>query len=89
MTVSDRVEELLSSMTLPEKAGQLIQYFYLGPTDATVGPAEQAPGEVEEALARGGAGSLLFMTDPAEINRLQRLAVEGSRHGFRRCSATT
>ena len=37
---------------------------------------------MEEALARGGVGSLLFVTDPAEINRLQRLAVEGSRHGI-------
>ncbi len=80
MTVSDRVEELLSSMTLPEKAGQLIQYFSFGPTHAAVGPAEQEPGEVEGALARGGVGSLLFVTDPAEVNRLQRLAVEGSRH---------
>ena len=69
-------------MTLAEKAGQLSQYFYLGSPDATVGDAAQPPGEVEEALARGGAGSLLFMTDPAEINRMQRLAVEGSRHGI-------
>jgi beta-glucosidase len=37
---------------------------------------------VEAALARGEAGSLLFVTDPAEINRLQRLAVEGNRHGI-------
>ncbi|HET9899497.1 MAG TPA: beta-glucosidase, partial [Actinomycetes bacterium] len=80
MTVNDRVEELLSSMTLPEKAGQLIQYFSFGPTHAAVGPAEQQPGEVEGALARGGVGSLLFVTDPAEVNRLQRLVVEGSRH---------
>ena len=27
-------------------------------------------------------GSLLFVTDPAEINRLQRLDVEGNRHGI-------
>ena len=44
--------------------------------------AAEAAGEVEDALARGGCGSLLFQTDPAEINRLQRLAVEGSRHGI-------
>ena len=37
---------------------------------------------VEAALARGEAGSLLFVTDPAEINRLQRLAVDGNRHGI-------
>ena len=77
-----RVEDLLSQMTLAEKAGQLTQYFSLGAPGATVGPSPQTPGEVEEALARGGAGSLLFVTDPAETNRLQRLAVEGSRHGI-------
>ena len=37
---------------------------------------------VETALAKGEVGSLLFVTDPAEVNRLQRLAVEGNRHGI-------
>ena len=37
---------------------------------------------VEAALRRGGAGSLLFVTDPAETNRLQRLAIEGNRLGI-------
>src|SRR4029077_1635651 len=32
-------------------------------------------------LAKGEVGSLLFVTDPAEVNRLQRLAVEGDRLG--------
>ena len=40
------------------------------------------PEMVESALRQGGAGSLLFVTDPAEVNRLQRLAVEGSRLGI-------
>ena len=79
--VDARVDELLAAMTLDEKAGQLSQYFYLGAPDATVGASPQKAGEVEEALARGGAGSLLFVTDPAEINRLQRLTIQGSRHG--------
>lgn len=79
-----RVEQLLSEMTLPEKAGQLAQYFSFGLhlDDAAVGALRQRPGEVDDALARGGAGSLLFVTDPAETNRLQQLAVEGSRHGI-------
>jgi beta-glucosidase len=81
-TIRARVDQLMSAMTLAEKAGQLCQYFYLGSPDAVVGEMPQKPGEVEEALARGGAGSLLFVTDPAEINRLQRLAIEGSRHGI-------
>ena len=37
---------------------------------------------VESALRDGAAGSLLFVTDPAEINRLQRLAIEGNRLGI-------
>jgi beta-glucosidase len=80
--IEARVDELLADMTLAEKAGQLTQYFYLGAPDATVGATPQAPGEVEDALARGEVGSLLFVTDPIEINRLQRLAVEGNRHGI-------
>src|ERR1700753_438843 len=74
-------------MTVAEKAGQLTQYFYFerpsseaneadAPPDAPPGQAD----DVEAALARGEVGSLLFVTDPAEINRLQRLAVAGSRH---------
>jgi beta-glucosidase len=77
------LEELLSRMTPAQKAGQLTQYFYftLPDTDDTE-PAlgvdrEEQPHAVEAALARGGAGSLLFVTDPAETNRLQRLALEG------------
>lgn len=42
----------------------------------------QQPVMVEGALAKGEAGSLLFVTDPAEINRLQRLAIEGNPHGI-------
>ena len=33
-------------------------------------------------MARGAVGSLLFQTDPAEINRLQRLTIEGNRLGI-------
>jgi beta-glucosidase len=82
-----RVDELLGSMSAEEKAGQLTQYFYFRlPAGAQPDPAmgfeaESQPRMVEEALSRGAAGSLLFVTDPAEINRLQRLAVEGNRHG--------
>jgi beta-glucosidase len=83
-----KVDELLSRMTPAEKAGQLTQYFYFKlPPDAAAAPAlgldvDEQPREVEAALGRGEAGSLLFVTDPAEINRLQRLAVEGNRLGI-------
>jgi beta-glucosidase len=83
-----RVEELLGRMTPAEKAGQLTQYFYFRlPAGAAPEPAlgmdpDAQPRAVEEALGRGAVGSLLFVTDPAEINRLQRLTIEGNRHGI-------
>jgi beta-glucosidase len=83
-----RVDELMSQMTLVEKAGQLTQYFYFRlPATAEIEPAlgldlDAQPRMVEEALGRGEAGSLLFLTDPAEINRLQRLALAGNRLGI-------
>jgi beta-glucosidase len=85
--VRARVNELLAQMTTAEKAGQLTQYFYFGfyrgvddvPPAGGVSPKPEA---VEEAMERGGVGSLLFVTDPAEINRLQRLAIEGNRLGI-------
>ena len=83
--IDARVEELLAELTLEEKAGQLTQLFYFGSLadpeiGAGIGVGDDQPGAVESALGRGGAGSLLFVTDPAQTNRLQGLAVEGSRH---------
>lgn len=42
----------------------------------------QQPAMVEAALGSGETGSLLFVTNPAETNRLQKLAVEGHRLGI-------
>ena len=87
MTIEAQVEKLLSQMTPAEKAGQLTQYFYFRlPPDAP-GPVldfdpDEQPRMVESQLAQGVVGSLLFLTDPAEINRLQRLTVEGNRLGI-------
>src|SRR6476646_6215880 len=75
-------------MTPAEKAGQLTQYFYFRlPAGAAPEPAlgmdpDAQPRMVEEALGRGEVGSLLFVTDPVEINRLQRLGIEGNRLGI-------
>src|SRR5205809_307528 len=83
-----RIDELISQMTPAEKAGQLTQYFYFKlPATAETDPAlgvdlDAQPRMVEEALGRGVAGSLLFVTDPAEVNRLQRLALAGNRLGI-------
>src|SRR5207342_3485019 len=75
-------------MTPAEKAGQLTQYFYFRlPAGATTDPAlgvdsDAQPRMVEHALGRGEVGSLLFVTDPAETNRLQRLTLAGNHLGI-------
>jgi beta-glucosidase len=76
---------LLKQMTLEEKIGQMAQIAMN--TDDKNG--------VEAPIRAGKVGSLLFLTDPVEVNRLQKVAVEQSRlhiplivgfdviHGFR------
>ena len=83
-TVHETIERLLAEMTIEEKAGQLTQYFYFPRQVASPdAPADgDQPAEVEAAMERGGVGSLLFQTDAAEINRLQRLVIEGHRLGI-------
>jgi len=83
-TVEQRVNALLGQMTLEEKIGQLSQVFVFAPAR-----------QVDDQVAKGQLGSVLFVTDPARINALQRMAVEKSRlhiplifgfdviHGFR------
>ncbi|MDQ5851483.1 MAG: beta-glucosidase, partial [Chloroflexota bacterium] len=86
--IRERVDALLGKMSVEEKAGQLTQYFYFGfmnnvPPGDDAGPlVSKQPQLVEAALARGEAGSLLFVTEPAEFNRLQQLALAGNRHGI-------
>jgi beta-glucosidase len=82
-----RVNELLSQMTVEEKVGQLNQLFYFTQL--------MKPEMIEPGIREGKIGALLFVTDPAIINRFQKVAVENSRlkipllfgfdviHGFR------
>ena len=96
LPIDQRVADLLARLTLEEKAGQLSQYFYFGAfeqdeagpdTSADAMPLDadmfnEQPKVVEAALARGTVGSVLFVKDAASANRLQRLAIEGNRHGI-------
>jgi beta-glucosidase len=67
--VNAKVEALLAQMTLDEKVGQLTQIA-----------GGLFPGaKPEETLRKGGAGSILWLNDTKEFNRLQRVAVEESR----------
>jgi beta-glucosidase len=63
------VDHLLAQMTLEEKIGQMSQIAL----NSSEGPKR------DERIVRGEVGSLLFVRDPKEINRLQHLAVEKSR----------
>jgi beta-glucosidase len=68
---SARIEALIAQMTPEEKAGQLLTLFSLDI------PAFQK--RLETGVANGTVGNVLFVTDPKEVNRLQRLAMEKSR----------
>jgi beta-glucosidase len=85
-TIQSNVDDLIAQMTPAEKAGQLTQYFYFRlPADASPPlefDANAQPMMVEAALRDGGVGSLLFVTNPSETNRLQRLALDGNRLGI-------
>jgi beta-glucosidase len=74
-TILERVETLLSKMTLEEKVGQLTQYFHF--------PGFVPQNESVQAQVRAGrVGSLLFVSNPQDTNRLQKLAVEETRLGI-------
>jgi len=67
-----RAEALLKQMTVEEKAGQLNQASGI-----------QMPGlgseKPDDAIARGQVGSVLWLIDVKELNRMQHLAVDKSR----------
>ncbi len=71
--VTARVELLLGKMSLAEKIGQLTQisgaHFFPGP-------------KAEEIIRKGGAGSVLWLNDTKEFNRLQKIAVDESPSGI-------
>ncbi len=68
--VAQRVEALLAKMSLEEKAGQLNQ----------IGGIELIPGMPlpDDVIRKGGAGSILWLNNTGQFNRLQKIAVEES-----------
>ena len=73
--VRDKANNLLQQMTLDEKIAQLSQL----PGFPIPEFKENVSKTLEEILKHGGAGSILWVPDPKEINRLQHIAVEQSR----------
>ena len=67
--VAARVNALLGGMSLEEKIGQLTQ---LGILPFVPGP------KPEDVIRKGGAGSVLWLTDRKQFNVLQKIAVEES-----------
>ncbi len=67
--VAAQVEAILEKLSLAEKIGQLTQ----------VGGADFFPGpKPEDVIRKGGAGSVLWLNDAKQFNRLQKIAMEES-----------
>lgn len=66
--VEQKVEALLSKMTLEEKIGQMNQISSYGNIE-----------DMSELIKKGEVGSILNEVDPVRINALQRVAMEESR----------
>ncbi len=73
--VHDKAVTLLQQMTLDEKIAQLSQLPGLAAPEFK----ENIKEPMEEVLKQKGAGSILWISDPKEINRLQHVAVEQTR----------
>ena len=71
--IAERVEALLSRLSLAEKIGQLAQ---IGGADWNQGP------KPEDIIRQGGVGSILWLNDTQKFNALQKIAVEESPSGI-------
>lgn len=67
-----RADQLLSQMTIEEKAGQLNQASGI----VMPGFVDKKP---DEAIRKGQVGSVLWLTGAKEINRMQKIAIEETR----------
>lgn len=67
--LSRRIDALIDQMTVEEKAAQLQVQFVM----------PMPGGTTPDQRAEKGVGAFLFISDPAEANRLQRMAMEKSR----------
>lgn len=73
---TDRADALLKQMTTEEKIGQLNQPFYI---KLPIPGVKTDPVSYEDHVRHGEVGSFLFLTDPKEINRLQKIAMTEQR----------
>src|SRR5579859_1957228 len=68
-TVEQKVDELLTRMTLREKIGQMVQYS----------PGESNENEISRRIKAGEVGSLLNLVGAEDTNKAQKIAVEQTR----------
>ena len=73
--IHERADSLLKQMTLEEKVAQLSQL----PGFPIPEFKETTDKTLEELIKQNGAGSVLWVSEPKEINRLQHVAIEQSR----------
>ncbi|MDX2346557.1 MAG: glycoside hydrolase family 3 N-terminal domain-containing protein, partial [Legionella sp.] len=71
--IEEKIDTLLSKMTLEEKAGQMSQVSESG---------QDGPADIENQIRKGTVGSFLNVFDLEKRNRLQTIAVEESRLGI-------
>ena len=69
--IAGKVNDLLGRMTLEEKIGQLTQIGGLAFIPDALKP--------EDRVRKGQVGSILWLSEPKAINRLQKIAVEETR----------
>lgn len=69
-SIENKVENLLSQMTIEEKLGQMNQ---LSPSNYN---------DLIERVRKGEVGSVLNFVDPEKINEMQKIAIEESRLGI-------
>ena len=80
-SVDDRLNSLLSKMTLEEKIGQMNQYSSFWDVTGPA-PKEGSTAKQFEQLKNGLVGSMLNVNGVEKVRKLQQIAVEETRLGI-------
>ena len=80
LPIEERVEDLLSLMTLEEKVGQLVQVYFGG--NLTGPSVYQSDDDKKENMKNGKIGALINVVFAQDTYLAQQLAVENSRLGI-------
>ncbi|MBN1999420.1 hypothetical protein JW935_17815 [candidate division KSB1 bacterium] len=75
LPVNDRINDLLSRMTLEEKIGQMMQFFHTSLN-------EQVFADVQNGIVGSILGSRTKMVPVSDLNKIQKVAVTKTRLGI-------